>query len=68
MANENRPDTNRAQWFFSLDECRWLDGKHTIFGTVAGNTVFNLLRMSEVEVDANDRPVDPIIVQTVEAR
>jgi peptidyl-prolyl cis-trans isomerase SDCCAG10 len=53
MANENLPNTNRSQFFFSLDECRWLDGKHTIFGTVAGNTVFNLLRMGEVEVDAN---------------
>ena len=24
MANENRPDTNRAQFFFTLDACEWL--------------------------------------------
>lgn len=66
MANENRPDTNRAQWFFTLDECRWLDGKHTIFGTVAGDTVFNLLRMGEAEIGENDRPVEDIMLKTVE--
>lgn len=65
MANENRPDTNRAQWFFTLDECRWLDGKHTIFGTVAGDTVFNLLRMGEAEV-VDDRPVEDIVLKTIE--
>ena len=66
MANENRPDTNRAQFFFTLDACEWLNGKHTIFGTVAGDTVFNLLRMGEVETDDNDRPVDGIALKTVE--
>ena len=66
MANENRPDTNRAQFFFTLDACEWLNGKHTIFGTVAGDTVFNLLRMGEVETDDNDRPVDEITLKTVE--
>uniref|UniRef100_A0A7S3ZRX2 PPIase cyclophilin-type domain-containing protein n=1 Tax=Pelagomonas calceolata TaxID=35677 RepID=A0A7S3ZRX2_9STRA len=66
MANENRPDTNRAQFFFTLDACEWLNGKHTIFGTVAGDTVFNLLRMGEVETDDNDRPVDGITLKTVE--
>jgi len=66
MANENAPDTNRAQFFFSLDECKWLDGKHTIFGTVAGQTVFNLLRMGEAQVDANDRPVDDIVILNIE--
>lgn len=66
MANENRPDTNRAQWFFTLDECRWLDGKHTIFGTVAGDTVFNLLRMGEAEIGEGDRPAEDILLKTVE--
>ena len=66
MANENRPDTNRAQFFFTLDACEWLNGKHTIFGTVAGDTVFNLLRMGEVETDDNDRPVDGTTLKTVE--
>ena len=66
MANENRPDTNRAQFFFTLDACPWLDGKHTIFGTVAGNTVFNLLRMGEAEIGECDRPTEAIELKTVE--
>ena len=66
MANENRPDTNRAQFFFTLDACSWLDGKHTIFGTVAGNTVFNLLRMGEAEIGEGDRPTEVIELKTVE--
>ena len=66
MANENRPDTNRAQFFFTLDACSWLDGKHTIFGTVAGNTVFNLLRMGEAEIGDGDRPTEVIELKTVE--
>lgn len=66
MANENRPDTNRAQFFFTLDACEWLNGKHTIFGTVAGDTVFNLLRMGEVATDDDDRPVDGIELKSVE--
>mmetsp|Transcript_27702 Transcript_27702/g.85639 ORF Transcript_27702/g.85639 Transcript_27702/m.85639 type:complete len:560 (+) Transcript_27702:1523-3202(+) len=66
MANENSPSTNRAQFFFTLDACPWLDGKHTIFGTVAGNTVFNMLRMGEVETDDTDRPTEPITLRTVE--
>ena len=65
MANENRRDTNRAQFFMTLDECRWLDHKHTIFGTVAGNTVFNLLRIGEVELDG-ERPLEDVLLKTVE--
>ena len=37
-----------------------------IFGKVTGNTVFNLLRMGDVDVDANERPVDPIKVLSIE--
>jgi len=36
-----------------------LDGKHTLFGKVVGQTIYNLARMSDLEVDKNDRPLDP---------
>lgn len=65
MANESRPNTNRSQFFLTLDECRWLDGKHTIFGTVAGQTIFNLLRIGETELE-NDRPVEDVVLKNVE--
>ena len=66
MANENKPDTNRSQFFLTLDECRWLDGKHTIFGTVSGNTVFNLLRIGTVDVNDDHKPLYDVTLKTIE--
>ena len=38
--------------------CDWLDKKHTIFGKIEGETIFNLVKLSELEVDADtDRPI-----------
>lgn len=51
MANENKPDTNHSQFFITLDAADWLTGKHTIFGKVVGNTLFNVLKMGELETD-----------------
>jgi len=42
----------RPQFFVTLDEAPFLDGKHVIFGTVSGPTVFNALRIGKVEADA----------------
>jgi peptidyl-prolyl cis-trans isomerase SDCCAG10 len=60
MANSNKPNSNQSQFFLSLDSCDWLNGKHTIFGKITGNTIYNAIRMGEAEVDGEDRPVDPI--------
>lgn len=69
MANESIPNTNQSQFFMTVDSCPWLDRKHTIFGKVEGNTLYNLLRINELEVDkTTDRPVcSPIpIIQRIE--
>lgn len=44
-------------WVSSLSYC-------TVYGT--GNTIFNLLRMSEVECGDDERPIDDIILKSVE--
>lgn len=66
MANENKPHTNQSQFFITLASCEWIDRKHTIFGKVTGNTIFNVLRMGEVDVDDKDGPVDPIKIVSIE--
>ncbi|EAS02919.2 peptidyl-prolyl cis-trans isomerase, cyclophilin-type protein (macronuclear) [Tetrahymena thermophila SB210] len=59
MANESKPNTNTSQFFITFDECTWLDKKHTIFGKVTGDSVYNLLQLQQVETDQNDRPLNP---------
>lgn len=55
MANSG-PGTNASQFFLTLAPCAWLDKKHTIFGKVTGNTIFNVLKAGDTEVDSNDFP------------
>ncbi|KAG5536670.1 hypothetical protein RHGRI_024182 [Rhododendron griersonianum] len=58
-ANAGPPHSNGSQFFITLDRCEWLDRKHTIFGKVTGDSVYNLTRLGEVETDKDDRPLDP---------
>ena len=44
----------------------FLQGKHTIFGKVTGDTIFNVLRMGEAPTDLQDRPLEPIKVEWIE--
>jgi peptidyl-prolyl cis-trans isomerase SDCCAG10 len=46
----------------TVDACPWLDKKHTIFGKIEGPTLYNLIKLSELEcVEGEDRPVcDPL--------
>ncbi|KAL7521330.1 hypothetical protein ACHAWX_006011 [Stephanocyclus meneghinianus] len=49
----------RYQFFITLDESPFLDGNHVIFGTIAGPTIFNALRISKTDVDETTAcPVD----------
>uniref|UniRef100_A0A914M7R1 Spliceosome-associated protein CWC27 homolog n=1 Tax=Meloidogyne incognita TaxID=6306 RepID=A0A914M7R1_MELIC len=55
MASDKK-DQNGSQFFFTLGEASDLNGKHTLFGRVGGETIFNLIKMNEYDVDANERP------------
>ena len=57
--NPDKADSNKSQFFFTFAATEWLQGKHTIFGKVTGNTIFNLMKCNELEVDDNDRPMYP---------
>jgi peptidyl-prolyl cis-trans isomerase SDCCAG10 len=66
MANRNEPNDNQSQFFITVDKCPWLDKKHTIFGKVVGDTMYNLLSISELDTDKNDRPLLPPTIKSVE--
>ncbi|GBG74482.1 hypothetical protein CBR_g18892, partial [Chara braunii] len=65
-ANAGKPNSNNSQFFITLDKCDWLDRKHTIFGKVTGDTIYNLVRLGELETEEDDRPVDPPKIISVE--
>lgn len=65
-ANAGSPNSNGSQFFISLDRCDWLDKKNTIFGKVTGDSIYNLTRLSEIETDKDDRPLDPPKILSVE--
>ncbi len=65
MANAG-PNTNGSQFFIvTADACPWLDGKHTVFGNVtSGQDVVD--RISQVDRDSRDRPMEPVLLESVE--
>ncbi len=64
MANEG-PNTNLSQFFLTFAATPELQGKNTLFGRVAGDTIYNLARIGEQEVDG-ERPVYQIMLERVE--
>ncbi|XP_025207664.1 spliceosome-associated protein CWC27 homolog [Melanaphis sacchari] len=65
MANAGKDD-NGSQFFFTLGSTPELQSKHTIFGKVAGDTIFNLTKLNETLVDTEDKPVyDQKILKTI---
>ena len=60
MANEGRRDSTGSQFFITLDQCRHLDRKHTIFGKVAGQTFYNVQRIGECECEGETPVGEPL--------
>ena len=51
MANSGKPNDNGSQFFLTLGESKELNGKNTLFGKVVGETIYNLVKIGERELE-----------------
>lgn len=64
MANSG-PETNGSQFFITLKETPWLDGKHTVFGEIViGQEIVDSIGVVET-TKPGDKPVSPVIMEQV---
>ncbi len=63
MANSG-PNTNGSQFFINANDNNFLDTKHTVFGKVVeGMDVVTAIEMTPT--NASDRPVEPVIINSI---
>jgi len=60
MANSG-PDCNKSQFFITLGECTYLDGKHSVFGRVVGGAT-TLDRIEAIGADSKEHPLTEVII------
>jgi peptidyl-prolyl cis-trans isomerase A (cyclophilin A) len=64
MANAG-PNTNGSQFFITVAETPWLNGRHTIFGQVTeGYDIVE--QIAAVATGANDRPLEDVVIERID--
>ena len=68
MANTGRKNDNGSHFFLTLGNTPELQGQNTMFGRIAGDTIYNLMKMAEAEIaeGSEDRPLYPTKVTGAE--
>ena len=63
MANSG-PNTNGSQFFVNVADNSYLDGHYSVFGHITSG--YDIVeKISKVQTGPNDRPVNPVIIESV---
>lgn len=63
MANAG-PNTNGSQFFINVANNNFLDSKHTVFGKVTSGLDV-VMAINAVATDNNDRPLSPVVLESI---
>ncbi|CAD5216149.1 unnamed protein product [Bursaphelenchus xylophilus] len=55
-----------SQFFITLGSTPELNGKHTLFGKITNNTIFNIFKLNDYAVDSENRPIRSERINKVE--
>lgn len=66
MANSG-PNSNGCQFFITTVDTPHLNGKHVVFGEIISNLEL-LYKLENVETDENDKPINPITIESIEEK
>jgi cyclophilin family peptidyl-prolyl cis-trans isomerase len=59
MANSGRPNSQDSQFYITLAQLDFLDGKYTVFGEVTDGMDV-ITKIGNVQTDASDRPINEV--------